>query len=127
MRLLLSVTLALLLFSPASAHAGCLKSKESTTIIEGVLSEGTFAGSSGDAEKALILTPLVPTCLAGDDNVDESETVGELQIFSSNDDVAKTLKDYVGHDVFVQGTPFGANSEHHHVPIVMDITSIQIN
>ena len=98
--------------------------RRGTTIIEGVLSEGTFTDANGQPEQAFILTPLLPTCLAGDDQVDQSEQVGEIQIISSNDQVAQNIKNVVGKDVFVQGTPSGADTVHHHAPIVMDISGI---
>lgn len=125
MRLLLPIILSFLLFAPASAFAVCLHAQQSTTIIEGVLSEGTFTDANGQPEKAFILTPLLPTCLIGDENIDEGTQVGMVQIFSSNDQLAQSLKNFVGKDVFVQGTPFGAHTAHHHAPIVMDITGIQ--
>jgi len=125
MRLLLPITLSFLLFAPASAFAVCLQSGQATTIIEGVLSEGTFADANNQPEKAFILTPLLPTCLLGDENIDAGTQVGTVQIFSSNDQVAQAIKNFVGKDVFVQGTPLGAHTAHHHAPIVMDITGIQ--
>ena len=56
--------------------------------------------------------------------MDESEQVGTIQIYSSDEAVAQTIKNFVGKDVFVQGTPFGAHTAHHHAPIVMEITGI---
>jgi Domain of unknown function (DUF4431) len=123
MRLFLA-TLTLLLLAPGCAFAGCLQANEKTTIIEGVLSEKTFPDANDQPEQAFILTPLMPTCLAGDENVDPNEKIGEIQIMSSNDQVAQKIKNYLGKDVFVQGTPFGANTAHHHAPIVMDITGV---
>jgi len=125
MRLHLPFTLSLVFLAPASAYAGCLQAEQAKTIIEGVVSEGTFEDANDQPEQAFILTPLVPTCLAGDENVDESEQVGIIQIYSSNDQVAQSIKGFVGKDVFVQGTPFGAHTAHHHAPIVMDITAIE--
>jgi hypothetical protein len=127
MRLFLATTLTLLFLAPGSALAGCLQANAKTTIIEGVLSEKTFADANKQPEQAFILTPLVPTCLEGDDNVDKSEKIGEIQIMSSNDQIAPKIKDFVGQDVFVQGSPFGAHTAHHHAPIVMDITGIDTN
>jgi hypothetical protein len=124
MRLLLPIALTLLVLAPASAYAVCLQAGQATTIIEGVLSEGTFTDANGQPEQAFILTPLVPTCLAGDEKVDQSEKFGEIQIISSNDQVTQKIKNDLGKDVFVQGTPFGADTVHQHAPIVMDITGI---
>jgi hypothetical protein len=121
------LTLSLVFLAPASAYAGCLQAEQAKTIIEGVVSERTFADANDQPEQAFILTPLVATCLAGDENVDASEQVGEIQIFSSNDQVAQNIKNLVGKDVFVQGTPFGAHTAHHHAPIVMDVSGIQEN
>jgi hypothetical protein len=116
MRLFLATALTLLFLAPGYAFAGCLQANEKTTIIEGVLSERTFSDANDQAEEAFILTPLVPTCLEGDDNVDKNEKIGEIQIMN-----------FVGQDVFVQGSPFGAHTANHHAPIVMDITGIDAN
>ena len=124
MRLLLPFTLSLVFLAPASAYAGCLQAEQAKSIIEGVVSEGTFTDANDQPEQAFILKLPVPTCLAGDENVDESEQIGEIQIYSSNDDLAGRIKDSVGHDVFVQGKPFGAHTAHHHAPIVMEVLSI---
>jgi Domain of unknown function (DUF4431) len=127
MRLFLATTLILLFLAPGLALAGCLQANEKTTIIEGVLSEKTFPDANDQPEQAFILTPLLPTCLAGDENVDQNEKIGEIQIFSSDDQIAPKIKDFVGKDIFVQGSPFGAHTAHHHAPIVMDITGIQVD
>ena len=124
MRLLIPIALTLLVLAPASAYAVCLQSGQATTIIEGVLSEGTFTDANDQPEQAFILTPLMPTCLAGDDNIDESEKVGKIEIFSSNDQMAEH-QEFRGEGRVVQGAPFGAHTAHHHAPIVMDISGIQ--
>jgi hypothetical protein len=125
MRLLLT-TLALVFLAPTYTFAGCLKA-EQTSILEGVLSEGTFEDAAGNPEQAFILKPMVPTCLAGDENVNETEQVNTIHIYSSDDALAGRIRDFVGKDVFVQGKPFGAHTAHHHAPIVMDISGIQVN
>jgi hypothetical protein len=124
MRLLLATTLTLLFLAPGYALAGCLQAQEKTTIIEGALSEKSFPDANNQTEQVYILTPLLLTCIAGDENIDQSEKVGQIQIISSNDQVMQKIKNYLGKDVFVQGTPFAANTAHHHAPIVMDITGI---
>jgi hypothetical protein len=126
MRLILAATLTLLLLAPEYAFAVCLKA-ESKTLVEGILSEGTFKDANDTPEQAFILTPLIPTCLLGDPELNESEQVSTIHIYSSDDAVAQTLKSFLGKDVFVQGTPFAAHTAHHHAPIVMDVTGIQIN
>jgi uncharacterized protein DUF4431 len=125
MRLILPVTLSLLFLAPASAYAGCLQAEQAKTIIEGVLSEGSFTDANDQPEQAFILKLPVPTCLAGDEQLPETEQVSTIHIYSSDDAVAQSIKNFVGKDVFVQGTPFGAHTAHHHAPIVMDITAIE--
>jgi hypothetical protein len=125
MRLILPVTLSLLFLAPASAYAGCLQAEQAKTIIEGVLSEGSFTDANDQPEQAFILKLPVPTCLAGDEQLPETEQVSTIHIYSSDDAVAQSIKGFVGKDVFVQGTPFGAHTAHHHAPIVMDITAIE--
>jgi uncharacterized protein DUF4431 len=125
MRLILLVTLSLLFLAPASAYAGCLQAEQAKTIIEGVLSEGSFTDANDQPEQAFILKLPVPTCLAGDEQLPETEQVSTIHIYSSDDAVAQSIKNFVGKDVFVQGTPFGAHTAHHHAPIVMDITAIE--
>jgi uncharacterized protein DUF4431 len=125
MRLILLVTLSLLFLAPASAYAGCLQAEQAKTIIEGVLSEGSFTDANDQPEQAFILKLPVPTCLAGDEQLPETEQVSTIHIYSSDDAVAQSIKGFVGKDVFVQGTPFGAHTAHHHAPIVMDITAIE--
>jgi hypothetical protein len=125
MRLILPVTLSLLFLAPASAYAGCLQAEQAKTIVEGVLSEGSFTDANDQPEQAFILKLPVPTCLAGDEQLPETEQVSTIHIYSSDDAVAQSIKNFVGKDVFVQGTPFGAHTAHHHAPIVMDITAIE--
>ncbi|MGE5260870.1 MAG: DUF4431 domain-containing protein [Actinomycetota bacterium] len=124
LRLFFATILTVLSLAPGCAFAGCLQAQEKATIIEGVLSEKTFPVANDQPEQAFILTPLLPTCLAGDENIDQNTKVGEIQIISSNDQVTQKIKNYLGKDVFVQGTPFAANAAHHHAPIVMDVTGV---
>ncbi len=57
MRLLLPITLSFVLLAPASAYAACLQAEQATTIIEGVVSEGTFTDANDQPEQAFILDP----------------------------------------------------------------------
>ena len=123
--LLLLITLSFVLLASVSAYAGCLQAEQAKTIIEGVVSEGSFEDAAGNPEQAFILKLPVPTCLAGDEQLPETEQVSTIHIYSSNGPVAQSIKGFVGKDVFVQGTPFGAHTAHHHAPIVMDITAIE--
>ncbi len=44
MRLLVPITLSFVVLAPVSAYAGCLQAEQAKTIIEGVVSEGSFDG-----------------------------------------------------------------------------------
>jgi hypothetical protein len=53
--------------------------------------------------------------------VDDARTI---QVYSSNDNVARRMHSYVGKRVQVRGKPFAAQTAHHHAPVVMDIAEI---
>jgi Domain of unknown function (DUF4431) len=117
--------LALVMLSTAPAHASsCMQASGSGEIAEGRLSLGQFEDAAGRPESALILTLPVPTCLAGDDEMDNVETAEIIHVFFSDDALAATLESYIGKDVQMRGTPFGSHTAHHHAPIVMDISEI---
>lgn len=93
-------------------------------IAEGRLSVGQFEDAAGRPETAYILTLPVPTCLSGSDEMGNVETAETIHVFSFDDALLAQLKRFVGKDVQVRGTPFGAHTAHHHAPIVMDISEI---
>lgn len=107
-----------------SAAAQCMQANAPGEIAEGTLSLGKFEDAAGRPEQAFILALPVPTCLSGSDEMDNVEDVETIHIYASDDAVARTIKRFVGKDVQVRGTPFGAHTAHHHAPVVMDISEI---
>src|SRR3989304_7860245 len=119
------IMIAMAAFASQSAAAECMRANEGEEIAEGTLSLGNFEDAAGRPEQAFILTLPVPACLSGSDpELDVVESTTTIHIFSSDDAVAKSLKQFVGKSVRVRGTPFGAHTAHHHAPIVMDVSEI---
>jgi len=101
-----------------------MRANETGEIAEGSLSEGTFEDAAGRPEQAFILTLPVPTCLTGSDEMDNVGKAETIHIYSFDEVLLESIKRFVGKDVQVRGTPFGAHTAHHHAPIVMEISEI---
>jgi Domain of unknown function (DUF4431) len=54
--------------------------------------------------------------------VSSAETI---HLYSSDEAVARSLKQLVGKKVKVKGNAFGAITAHHHAPIVMESSEIE--
>jgi hypothetical protein len=108
----------------SAASADCLEANQDGQAAEGVLSLGTFEDANDRPEKAYILTLSAPGCLSGSDEMDQVSSADAIQVYSSDEAVAQSLKQLVGRNVTVKGNPFGAHTAHHHAPIVMEITEV---
>jgi len=122
--LLLTVVTVLVTFAAAANAAACMQANAKGEIAEGRLSLGQFEDAAGRPEQAFILTLPAATCLSGSDEMDNVEDVETIHIYSFDEPVAAALEQFVGKDVQVRGTPFGAHTAHHHAPIVMDVSEI---
>jgi len=122
--LLLTVVMALMTFAAAADAAACMQANAKGEIAEGRLSLGQFEDAAGRPEQAFILTLPASTCLSGSDEMDDVEDVETIHVYSSDEAVAGAIEHFVGKDVQVRGTPFGAHTAHHHAPIVMDVAEI---
>jgi hypothetical protein len=111
----------------SAASAECLQANQDGQMAEGVLSLGSFEDANDRREKAHILTLSTPVCLSGSDKMDKLSSTDAIQIYSSNETVAQSLKQLVGKSVKVKGNPFGAHTAHNHEPIVMEIAEIDSN
>lgn len=100
-----------------------MRSNADGAIAEGRLSLGQFEDAAGRPEQAFILTLPAPTCLSGEDDMDNVDDVETIHVFSV-DALHAGLDEFVGKDVQVRGTPIPAHTAHHHAPIVMSITEI---
>jgi hypothetical protein len=125
-----TATLGLLMCVPQVSKAGgqpyCMDADKSDEIVGGLLKQGTFKDATGRPEVSYILTLPEPTCLRGhdeDDNVSPSKTI---QLYSSDTAIDESIRRFVGKRVMVTGRPFGAATAHHHAPIVMDISEIDL-
>ena len=65
--------------------------------------------------------------MSGSDEMDKVSSTDAIQIYSTDETVAQSLKQLVGKSVKVKGNPFGAHTAHHHAPIVMEIAEIDSN
>jgi hypothetical protein len=114
--------------APSAAHATeCMQANAGEQIAEGNLARGEFEDAVGRPEEAFILALPEPACLTGSDEMDAVEEAETIHLYSSDDAITRNLKQFVGKDVLVRGTPFGAHTAHHHAPIVMDVSEIDEN
>jgi hypothetical protein len=121
---LLLLTVVTVLVTAAANAAACMQANAEEQIAEGRLSLGQFEDAAGRPEQAFILTLPVPTCLSGNDEMDNVEGAESIHIYSFDEAVARTIRQFVGKDVLIRGRPFGAHTAHHHAPIMMDISEI---
>ncbi len=127
--LFVTATLGLLIcglqVSRSAAQTGCMEA-DTDEMAGGLLRQRTFKDAAGRPEPSYILTLPVPTCLKGrdaSDNVGSSQTV---QLYSSDKAIEESIRRFVGKRVMVDGRAFGATTAHHHAPIVMDISDIDL-
>ena len=123
LRFVLSV-LAMMLPLSAAGAAECMQDNQADQIAEGRLSLGQFEDAAGNPEQAFILTLPVPACLDSADAGGAVDSTTTIHIFSVDESVAASIKQFVGKDVHVRGTPFAAHTAHHHAPIIMDVSEI---
>src|SRR4029450_6616433 len=124
MRLGLAAFALATVIGASAASAECLQANQDGQMAEGGLSLGSFGDANDSPERAYILTLSTPACLSGSDEMDKVSSTDAIQIYSSDEIVAQSLKQLVGKSVKVKGNPFGAHTAHHHAPIVMEIAEI---
>jgi len=127
------------LATPAAAEQRCIDSKLPQPIqLTGILTRKVFPGPpnfedvrKGDRpEPGYILRLQQPICLTGDDFIEPDRLVERVQIFpdftkQQDKALARELRGSVGKRVVVEGaSPFGAQTGHHHAPILLSITRI---
>jgi hypothetical protein len=122
--LVLTIAMVAFVGLAADANAQCLIAEHEDEYAEGTLTQRTFRDAAGRPEPAFILSPPSPICLSGEEETDNIESARSIQIFSSNESVERTIRRFIGQNVFVRGTAFGAMTVHHHAPVVMDVSVI---
>ena len=121
-----AVAASLIIATGASAAEPCMSDKSDKEIAVGQLSIGRAQDAAGRAERPYILTLRTPACLTTDDPEDNVDKTRTIHIFSSQDTIARQIARFVGKSVSVRGRPFPAHTAHHHAPIVMDISAIEM-
>jgi hypothetical protein len=122
------------------AHAACLDVRQSDQLaFKGTLSQPVFPGppnyediKKGDKpERAYIIKLDSPICATGDEFLDSSQTFNTVQLLVDNatkDGAALSsgLSQMLGKRVQVTGkSGFGAQTGHHHAPLLMTLTGIR--
>lgn len=123
MRFLLAVLIIMTVTS--SGAQACMSTQSKEEIAEGRLLLRTFKDGMGRPEKAYIVTMPKPACLNDPDEPENNvKSTRTIHIFSSNPEIERRIRRFVGKSVHVRGAVFAAHTVHHHAPIVMDITEI---
>jgi hypothetical protein len=128
--LVFTVTLGLLIcwsqVSRSAPQTYCMEADKPGEIAGGLLQQRTFKDAAGRPESSYILTLPVPTCLKGRDQGDNVSSAQTIQLYSSDNAIDKSIRRFIGKRVMVSGRAFGAATAHHHAPIVMDLSEIDL-
>jgi hypothetical protein len=115
------------LLMAAPAQATCLKAQTDNQIAEGKLTSVRISVPDYKfKEQAYILQLKSDACLEGTDDFDKVDHTNRIHVFSLDDAIRKKLRAAVGKTVRVSGNAFGEENIHHHAPIVMGVSSIEL-
>ena len=115
------------LLMAATAQAECLKAQTDNQVAEGKLTSVQVSVPDYKLkEQAYILRLKSDACLEGTDEFDKVDHTNRIHVFSMDDAMRKKLRAAVGKMVRVSGSPFGEENIHHHAPIVMGVSSIEL-
>lgn len=115
-----------LIAAPQLAEAQSCQSAEETFTAGGLLSRRTFQDAAGRPEVTFILDLPQAECLRGKDEEDNVKPTRRLHVFATDAKVQRQLSRLVGKRVMLEGRAFGAITAHHHAPIVVDVTSVDV-
>ena len=111
----------------ATAFAECLQANKDDQVAEGRLTSVVVSVPDyALKEQAYILRLVAPACLEGEDEYDRVDKSDRIHVYSTEDKLRKQLRQLVGKNVRVHGSPFGEMTAHHHAPIVMGISSVEL-
>ena len=127
MRLLaLSAGIAASCLAFTTAQADCLKANTPDQTAEGRLTSVVVTTDAYKLkEQAYILRLASDACLDGDD-YDKIERTNRIHVFAMDDALRRKLRASVGKTVLVSGNAFGEHTAHHHAPIVMSVSAIEV-
>ena len=136
MKSLVAAVVCLMALVSGAAARDCIQAgTEDDFQLSGKLSRQIFPGppnfedvASGDTpEPTFILSLDNPTCLSGDEFIEETRKVREIHlgIAGDDDDVRQDMRSLIGREVVVTArSAFGAHTGHHHAPIVAFATAV---
>jgi hypothetical protein len=117
----------LLLLTAGTAQAACLKADAEGQIAEGRLAIVRIEIPDYKLKEQVFMLQLVAeACLDVADKDDEVEPTKRIHVFSTNEGLRKRMRGLVGQVVRVHGSPFGQHTAHHHAPIVMNVSGIEL-
>ncbi len=90
----------------------------------GEIQQGRLAQRTVGGERVYLLQVPMPVCLTGRSPQDNVRGTKIIQVYSSNATVNRSIQRFLGKDVQVTGRAFGAITQHHKAPIVMDLSDI---
>jgi len=112
--------------SGVASAAECMRFDRKAEQAVGALGIGEFKDAADRPESAFILRLPELTCLdaeAPEFRVREAESI---HVYGTDEAVHARLEQLAGKRVIVRGRPFGAHTSHHHAPIVMEVTEIEV-
>lgn len=126
-RVALCAVLALSFFAAGESRAACLKAGAGDQVAEGRLALARITvPNTKRTEQVFMLQLAAPACLDVADKDDEVEPTRRIHLFGADDALNKRLRGLVGKAVRIRGEPFGQHTVHHHAPIVMQVTGVEL-
>ena len=111
----------------ATAQAACLKANEPGQIAEGRLTSVQITIEAYKLkEQAYILRLKSDACLDGSDEFDKVEATRRIHVYATDDALRRKLRAAVGKTVRVSGNAFGEENAHHHAPIVISVSGVEV-
>jgi hypothetical protein len=90
----------------------------------GEIQQGRLGQKTIGGERVYLLQVPMAVCLTGGGPHDNVKATKVIQVYSSNAAVSRSIQRFVGKDVEVTGRAFGALTQHHKAPIVMELSDI---
>ena len=110
-----------------AAQADCLKANTPGQIVEGRLTSVVITIDDYKLkERPYILRLDSDACLEGSDDIDKVEATRRVHVYGPDDALRRKLRSAVGKRVRVTGSPFGEHTAHHHAPIVMGLSALEV-
>jgi len=110
-----------------TAQADCLKANTPDQIAEGRLTSVVITIEDYKRkEQAYILRLATDACLDGADDFDKVERTNRIHVYSLDNALRRKLRSAAGKMVRVSGNAYGEENLHHHAPIVMNVTRVEV-